>query len=122
MRNQKRIDEKRLNKASWQYKDGIFEGRASIYREPFGSFLIYYKQYPKTGKASAEVVNCNYHSLDQKEAEYESLNEAVKAVSEYFEELDEAVKKMPYDLKERARSAVANVVEDAISKALKEVR
>lgn len=121
-RNQKRIDvEKFSSRMWWKYEDGKLTARQDISRDPFGSFEVKFRQSLENGGVVMEIKNKDYPTLNRKPVNYESFPAAVEAVAEYFEGIDERAKKVPQNVKERAKRASQYIIAQEIAKIAREV-
>lgn len=121
MRNQKRIDVEKFSRVSWKHEQGVFTGRTEISRQPFGNFFIYFTLKPTSGETTVEIINYNYPVFNRPRVNYESFPAAVEAVAEYFEGIDERAKKVPQNVKERAKRASQYIIAQEIAKIAREV-
>lgn len=68
-----------------------------------------------------EIENKAYSTLNRTPVNYEGFPAAVEAVAEYFEEIDERAKKVPQNVKERAKRASQYIIAQEIAKIVREV-
>lgn len=120
-RNQKRIDIEKFSKMWWRLVDGELEGCQKISREVLGSFFVTFRKALDSGKTTVEIKNYEYSVLDKARTAYDSFIEAVQAVAEYFEGIDERAKKVPQNVKERAKRASQYIIAQEIAKIAREV-
>ena len=120
-RNQKRIDVEKFSRVSWKHEQGVFTGRTEISRQPFGNFFIYFTLKPTSGETTVEIINYNYPLFNRPRVNYESFTAATKGIAEYFEEVDGIVKKVPQNVKERAKRASQYIIAQEIAKIAREV-
>lgn len=105
----------------WKYEDGKLTARQDISRDPFGSFEVKFRQSLENGGVVMEIENKTYSTLNRKPVNYEGFPAAVEAVAEYFEEIDERAKKVPQNVKERAKRASQYIIAQEIAKIAMEV-
>lgn len=121
MRNQKRIDIEKFSKMWWRLVDGELEGCQKISREVFGSFFVTFRKALDSGKTTVEIKNYEYSVLDKARTAYDSFIEAVQAIAEYFDKMDEIIKERMQGVKDKAREAYKNIVEQEVEKIAREV-
>lgn len=121
MRNQKRIDIEKFRKMWWKLVDGELEGCQKISREVFGSFFVTFRKALDSGKTTVEIKNYEYSILNKERREYNGFIEAVSAVAEYFDKVDEIIKERMQGLKDKAREAYRNIVGQEVEKIAREV-
>lgn len=105
----------------WKYEDGKLTARQDISRDPFGSFEVKFRQSLENGGVVMEIENKDYPTLNRTPVNYESFSAAVEAVAEYFEGIDERAKKVPQNVKERAKRASQYIIAQEIAKIAREV-
>lgn len=120
-RNQKRIDVEKFSRMWWKYEGGKLTARQDISRDPFGSFEVKFRQSLENGGVVMEIENKAYSTLNRTPVNYEGFPAAVEAVAEYFEEIDERAKKVPQNVKERAKRASQYIIAQEIAKIAREV-
>ena len=121
MKNQKRIDVEKFSRMWWKYEDGKLTAEKDISRNPFGDFEITFRMTAQNGAVDMEIRNRAYPTLNQTPVNYESFPAAVEAVAEYFEGIDERAKKVPQNVKERAKRASQYIIAQEIAKIAREV-
>lgn len=121
MRNQKRIDIEKFSKMWWRLVDGELEGCQKISREVLGSFFVTFRKALDSGKTTVEIKNYEYSVLDKARTAYDSFIEAVQAIAEYFDKMDEIIKERMQGVKDKAREAYKNIVEQEVEKIAREV-
>ena len=121
MRNQKRIDIEKFSRMWWKLIEGELEGSQKISREVFGSFLVTFRKALDSGKTTVEIKNYEYSVLDKARTAYDSFIEAVQAIAEYFDKVDEIIKERMQGVKDKAREAYKNIVEQEVKKIAREV-
>ena len=115
MRNQKvAINEKRVGRLHWFVKDGKLETLTFVDKKHLDTFAVEFKLNPANGETTALVRNSNYPALKLEKATYKDFNEAINAVNEFFNRMDELNENMPYDAIERAWKAYRNEIARAI--------
>ena len=121
-RNQKRIDVEKFSSKRmwWTYENGKLVAEKDISRDPFGSFEVKFRQSLENGGVVMEIENKDYPTLNRTPVNYESFPAAVEAVAEYFEGIDERAKKVPQNVKERARKASQYIIGQEIAKIARE--
>lgn len=119
-RNQKRIDVEKFSRMWWKYEDGKLTARQDISRDPFGSFEVKFRQCLENGGVVMEIENKAYPTLNRTPVNYEGFPAAVEAVAEYFEGIDERAKKVPQNVKERAKRASQYIIAQEIAKIVRE--
>ena len=67
-----------------------------------------------------EMFSKAYPTLNRTPVNYESFPAAVEAVAEYFEGIDERAKKVPQNVKERAKRASQYIIGQEIAKIARE--
>lgn len=120
-RNQKRIDIEKFSKMWWRLVDGELEGCQKISREVLGSFFVTFRKALDSGKTTVEIKNYEYSVLDKARTAYDSFIEAVQAIAEYFDKMDEIIKERMQGVKDKAREAYKNIVEQEVEKIAREV-
>ena len=119
-RNQKRIDVEKFSRMWWKYEDGKLTAEQDISRNPFGDFEITFTMTAQNGAVDMEIRNRAYPTLNRTPVNYESFPAAVEAVAEYFEGIDERAKKVPQNVKERAKRASQYIIAQEIVKIARE--
>lgn len=104
----------------WKYEGGKLTARQDISRDPFGNFEVKFRQSLENGGVVMEIENKAYPALNRKPVNYEGFPAAVEAVAEYFEGIDECAKKVPQNVKERARKASQYIIAQEIAKIARE--
>ncbi len=112
-RNQKKINEAKMDRMRWRRNGELLTAEMTISRKPFGEFDLHFKMNPTNGKTDVAIVNGRYSAFNAS-LTYESYNEAVKGVAEYFDQIDECVKKLPKSVIERAENAKTEIISLAI--------
>ena len=71
----------------------ILEARKEVLKKPLGIFRVFFEINAETGETAMRV-KASY-GLSIGKASYKTLKVAINAVVEYFDEIDDIVKKLP---------------------------
>ncbi len=111
MRKQKEIGVARFERMLWRQRDGVFYGRQTIFRKPFGEFEVCVQIDSRNGKTSVEVSNY-LKDLDWK-GEFADFRQAIEGIRKRFTEIDElakTVKEKEAAIQEECRKVMAKAI------------
>lgn len=115
MGNQKiAMNEKRAERLLWKMEEGKFKASTYIDKKVLGTFNTIFEVDPINGETTVEVYSLFYEKLKLERTSCEGLKAAINAVNGFFDEIDELIKNVPINAKERAINAYKKEIALAI--------
>lgn len=112
---QNAMQERRFEGIMWRNAGNVFNATKFVQRKPFGDFSIKFAMNANTGETELKIECLGFESLNET-SNYKSFKQAVNAVVEYFDQIDELVKNMPLSAKLQAEKAYKQVLVREINK------